>query len=140
MAIGTVNTGGGGSGGTLVVTGTAGHTVKATKDNRTYTRTLDSSGKATFKGLKTGTWTIEMTDGISTATRQVQIDADYALTITYFAATINVTYPAGSTCTATDGKTTLNAPDTSGTWACIVPNAGEWTVTASTIGGVKLSV
>ena len=43
-------------------------------------------------------------------------------------AVIGVTYPEGSTCTATDGTTTLSAPDTSGTWACIVPNAGTWTV------------
>ena len=48
--------------------------------------------------------------------------------VALFAATINVTYPAGSTCTATDGVTTLTAPDTSGTWACVVPNAGTWTV------------
>lgn len=48
-----------------------------------------------------------------------------------FAATINITYPAGSTCTATDGVTHLTAPDTSGTWACAVPNAGTWTVTAT---------
>lgn len=48
-----------------------------------------------------------------------------------FSATINVTYPAGSTCTATCGSTTLRAPDTSGTWACVVPNAGTWTITAT---------
>ena len=41
---------------------------------------------------------------------------------------IVVTYPAGSTCTATDGTTTLTAPDTSGNWVCKVPNAGTWTV------------
>ena len=46
-------------------------------------------------------------------------------------AVIGVTYPGGSTCTATDGTTTLSAPDTSGTWACVVPNAGTWTVTAT---------
>ena len=45
-----------------------------------------------------------------------------------FTATINITYPAGSTCTATDGTTTLTAPNTSGTWACAVPNAGTWTI------------
>ena len=43
-------------------------------------------------------------------------------------AVIGVTYPEGSTCTATDGTTTLSAPDTSGTWACVVPNAGTWTL------------
>lgn len=44
-----------------------------------------------------------------------------------FTATINITYPAGSTCTVTDGTTTLTAPNTSGTWACVVLNAGTWT-------------
>lgn len=41
-------------------------------------------------------------------------------------------YPAGSTCTCSDGTTTLSAPDTSGTWACIVPNTGTWTATETT--------
>ena len=49
----------------------------------------------------------------------------------FFGATINITYPAGSTCTATDGVTTLAAPDTTGVWACVVPNAGAWTVLAT---------
>ena len=44
---------------------------------------------------------------------------------------IVVTYPAGSTCTASDGTTTLTAPDTSGSWVCKVPNAGTWTVTST---------
>ena len=45
-----------------------------------------------------------------------------------FAATIEVTYPSGSTCTATNGTTKLTAPNTSGTWACVVPNTGTWTI------------
>ena len=124
--VGRTNAGGGGSGGTLTVTGIAGHTVTATKDGKTYTRTFNSSGVAVFKGLSTGTWTLTMTGDGQTATRTVDVNADYSVTITYFSATINVTYPAGSICTATDGATTLTAPDTSGTWECIVPNAGEW--------------
>lgn len=44
---------------------------------------------------------------------------------------IVVTYPAGSTCTASDGTTTLTAPDTSGSWVCKVPNAGTWTVSCT---------
>lgn len=44
---------------------------------------------------------------------------------------IVVTYPAGSTCTASDGTTTLTAPDTSGSWVCKVPAAGTWTVTST---------
>lgn len=48
-----------------------------------------------------------------------------------FSATINITYPAGSTCTCTNGSTALTAPDTSGTWVCTVPNAGTWTVSST---------
>ena len=48
--------------------------------------------------------------------------------MSFFSATINVTYPAGSVCTATDGVTTLTAPDTSGTWVCGVSNTAVWTV------------
>lgn len=54
-----------------------------------------------------------------------------------FNATINITYPAGSTCTVTDGTTTLTAPNTSGTWACVVPNAGTWTVSITNNAGTK---
>lgn len=59
------------------------------------------------------------------------VTADYSVAIPLFAATINITYPSGSTCTCSDGTTTLSAPDTSGTWACIVPNAGTWTATST---------
>lgn len=58
----------------------------------------------------------------------------YYYRLAYFAATITITYPAGSACSATDGRTTLKAPDTSGRWTCVVPNAGNWTIT-STLGG-----
>ncbi len=122
---------GGGTGGTLTVTAPAGVTVTVSKDGKSYTKTADSSGVAVFKGLKTGTWTVTITDGSQTATRPVLVTADYACSITFFSATINVTYPAGAICTASDGATTLTAPDTSGTWACVVDKAGTWTFTAA---------
>lgn len=123
--------GGGGAGATLVVTGVVGSICTVSKDTKTYTKTFGTDAKATFKGLTTGTWTVTMTNGTRTAVKTIVINVDYTLTIAYFSATINVTYPAGSTCTATDGSTTLNAPDTTGMWACIVPNAGTWTVSCT---------
>lgn len=122
---------GGGSGGTgaaLTVTAPAGATVTVSKDGKSKTKVADLDGVAVFKGLATGQWTLSITDGEQTAQKTVTITADYTAAITFFAATIHVTYPAGSTCTATDGTTTLTAPDTSGTWDCVVPNAGTWTV------------
>lgn len=116
------------TGATLTVTAPAGCTVTVSKDGKTKTKIADSAGEALFKGLETGEWTITITDGEQTAQKTVTIMADYETAITFFSATIHVTYPAGSTCTATDGVTTLTAPDTSGTWECGVPNAGTWTV------------
>ena len=131
MAIGRVNTGGGGSGGTLSVTGVAGDTVTAAKSGKTYSRTFNSSGIATFKGLATGTWAITMTDGSQSVTQNVTINADYTLTMAYFSALITTTWPEGSTCSCSDGTSTLYAPDTSGSYTFNVPNKGTWTVTAT---------
>lgn len=117
------------TGATLAVTTPAeGVTVTVAKGELSYTKTTGADGTAVFSGLETGTWTITISDGSQTATGTVDIDADYAAQLTFFAATINVTYPTGLVCTATNGVTTLTAPDTSGTWACVVPNAGTWTV------------
>ena len=121
--------GGGGTGAALTVNAPAGCTVTVSKDGKTKTKTAGADGVAVFKGLATGTWTLTISDGSQTASKPVMITADYSAEITFFAATIHITYPAGSTCTATDGVTTLTAPDTSGTWDCVVPNAGTWTVT-----------
>ena len=129
--IGRVNTGGGGSGGTLTVTAPANVTVTVSKDGKTKTKNSGTTGVVVFKGLASGTWTLAITDGSQTSSKPVVVTTNYSTVIAFFSATINITYPAGSTCTCSDGTTTLSAPDTSGTWACIVPNAGTWTVTST---------
>lgn len=123
--------GGGGVGAVLTVTAPVGVTVSVSKDGKTKTKTANADGLAVFKGLETGTWTLTITDGVQTSTKPVVITADYNTVIAFFAATINITYPAGSICTCSDGTTTFNAPDTSGTWACVVPNVGTWTVSCT---------
>lgn len=120
--------GGGGVGGILTVTAPAGVAVSVSKDRKTKRKSVNAEGIAVFKGLATGTWTLTITDGDRTATKPVSITADYSTMIAFFAATINIAYPAGSTCTCSDGNTTLTAPDTSGAWSCIVPNTGTWTI------------
>ena len=128
--IGRVNTGGG-SGSILTVTAIASETVTISKNGKSKSKTTDSKGIAVFRGLDTGKWTIVIVRGGVPITRVVAVTADYSVAIPLFAATINITYPAGSTCTCSDGTMTLSAPDTSGTWACIVPNAGTWTAAAT---------
>ena len=121
----------GGAGGTLTVTAPANVTVTVSKDGKTKTKNSGASGVVVFKGLASGTWTVTITGDGKTAQKNVVITTGYSTTIAFFSATINITYPAGSTCTCSDGTTTLSAPDTSGTWACIVPNAGTWTVSST---------
>lgn len=128
--IGRVNTGGG-SGCILTITAVASETVTISKNGKSKSKTADSKGVAVFRGLDTGKWTITIVRGGVPITRVVTVTADYSVAIPLFAATINITYPTGSTCTCSDGATTLSAPDTSGTWACIVPNAGTWTVSST---------
>ena len=45
-------------------------------------------------------------------------------------AVIGVTYPAGSTCTCTNGSKTLTAKDTTGKALFVIPSSGTWTVKA----------
>ena len=127
----------GGSGGsinksTIIVTAPTGSTVTCKMGSTTKTAS-EKKGTWTFSGLDIGAWTVTATKGSSIATQDVDITrltVEY-VTVTYFSATINITYPAGSTCTCSDGITTLTAPNTSGSWTCIVYNAGTWTATAT---------
>lgn len=142
MAIGRTNAGGGGggSGATLTITGVAGATVTASKDGKTYTRTINSSGSAVFKGLSTGTWIITMSGNGQTTTRTVEITADYSLTIAFFSATISITYPAASTCVVTDSTGATVASDTNAdsaakTWTATVGASGTYTITATATDG-----
>lgn len=101
--------------------------VTCTNGKKTCTGITDANYNAIFK-LPKGIWTITAEKDGYTSSINVNVFEDCTVDISIFSATINVTYPAGSICTATDGVTTLTAPDTSGTWACVVPNAGTWTL------------
>lgn len=141
MAIGKTNAGGGGSSGaTLTITGVVGATVTVSKDGKTYTRTINNSGTAVFKGLSTGTWTVTMSGSGQTTTRTVEITADYSLAIAFFSATISITYPAASTCVVTDSTGATVASDTNAdsaakTWTATVGATGTYTITATATDG-----
>lgn len=133
--------GGSGSGGTLAVTAPVGTTVIATNAalGKTISKAVNAEGIAVLKGLKTGTWLLSCTDGDVTSTPvPVEIVADYTKTLAFFSATINVTYPVGSTVTCTCGTVQLvstQIEDANGSATFCVPNAGTWTVTATANDG-----
>lgn len=133
-----VRRGGGGSGGTLVVTSSGAGTVTVSNTvlGKSYSKSVTAGGSVTFKGLKTGDWTVTLSNGTQTTTKTVTINADYSVSIAYFSATISVTYPAGSTCAITTDPTNQSdaifAGDTSGHWSFTVPYAGNWIVASYT--------
>lgn len=132
-----IRRGGGATGCALEVTGiNTGDTVLLQKGDKSYTKALDSSKKAMFRGLTGGTWTAKMSDGTQNVQREVKIIDNYELTMKFFAATISVTYPVGSTCTCTfsyEGETimTYTAPDTSGSYTFTVSNTADWVVSCT---------
>ena len=54
----------------------------------------------------------------------------YVSSGTSFSATINITYPAGSTCTVSNYKKTWTAPNTTGSWTFKANEVGYYTVKA----------
>lgn len=128
--------GGGGSGATLVVSSPVNVSVTVSKDDKSYTKNSGSLGSTTFKGLATGTWTVTISGNGQTATKTIEITADYAITIAFFSATINITYPAKSTCVVTNSGGTTVASDTNTgtsakTWTATVNAKDTYTVTAT---------
>lgn len=128
--------GGAGGGATLVVSCPANVTVAVSKDDKSYTKNSGSLGSATFKGLTTGTWTVKIQSSSQTATKNITITADYAITMAFFAAYINITYPANSTCVVqTSGGITVasdsNTDSSAKTWTATVGATGTYTVTAT---------
>lgn len=130
----TVTFGGGSiSGGTVpqvTVNAPTGSTVTAKKGDVTLTA-AEKNGVWVFDLPEFGTWVITATDGTNTVTESVVFEGTKVLTFSYFSATIAVTYPAGSTCTCSNGATTLTAPDTSGSCTFIVTGTGIWSVYCS---------
>ena len=132
--------GGGGSGATLVVSSPANVSVTVSKDDKSYTKNSGSLGSATCKGLSTGTWTVVISGNGQTATRTIEITADYAITIAFFSATINITYPANSNCVvANSGGQTVASDTNTGTsaktWTATVGATGTYTITATATDG-----
>lgn len=132
--------GGGGSGATLAVSSPANVSVTVSKDDKSYTKNSGSLGSATFKGLATGTWAVTISGNGQTATKTIEITADYAITIAFFSASINITYPANSTCVVTNsgGQTVAsdtNAGSSTKTWTATVGATGTYTVTATATDG-----
>lgn len=133
---------GGQTGATLTVTssGAGTITVSNTSLGKSYSKSVTAGGSAVFKGLQTGTWTIKLTDGSKTSTKNITITSDYSTNIAYFSATISITYPAKSTCVVKNSSGTTVASNTNTgtsakTWTATVNATGAYTVAATATDG-----
>ena len=133
---------GGQTGATLTVTssGAGTITVSNTSLGKSYSKSVTAGGSAVFKGLQTGTWTVKLSNGSQTSTKNITITSDYSTSIAYFSATISITYPAKSKCVVKNsGGTTVasntNTGSSTKTWTATVNAKGTYTVTATATDG-----
>lgn len=115
----------------LVVSVTTGSVVTATKGSLSVSGTA-SGGSVTLKIPEAGTWTVKATyNGQTSDTKTVSVVDSYAVVLTFFYATINVTVPSGATVYLKKDGTTLQTKTSTGTVAFTVTETGTYTVEAT---------
>lgn len=103
--------------------------VESEQTSAMFETTSDASGTAVFSRLTEGDWNITFVGMENAPSQRITIDSlDYEITLSFFTATLNITYPAGGICHVSSGSYHFTAPNTSGTWQFVVPNAGNWSV------------
>lgn len=139
MAIGRTNAvGKAGTQFSLVVTVTTGSLVTATKGTRSVSGTA-VNGSCVLTLPEAGTWTVTATrNGQTSDTKTVSVVDSYAVTLTFFSATITVTAPSGAVVTLKKGGSTVDSKTSTGTVVFTVYETGEYTVEA-TQGGQSTS-
>lgn len=119
----------------LVVTVKAGAAVTATKGSKVVSGTASSSGSCVLKLPEAGTWTVTATlSGQTSDTKTVSVVDSYAVSLTFFSATINVTAPSGATVTLKKGGATVESKTSTGTVVFTVGETGTYTVEATQNG------
>lgn len=119
----------------LVVTVSAGATVAATNGSKTISGTSGSTGVCTLIVPEAGTWSVSATlNGQTSNTQSVSVKDSYAVSLTFFSATITVTVDSGASVTLKKGGTTIATKTSNGTAVFTVTETGAYTVTATKNG------
>lgn len=118
----------------LVVSVTTGATVTATKSGKTVTGTA-AGGSCVLKLPEAGTWSVSATlNGQTSNTQSISVKDSYAVTLTFFSATITVTVDSGASVVLKKGGTTVQTKTSTGTAAFTVTETGTYTVEATKNG------
>ena len=119
----------------LIVTVSAGATVTATNGAKTITGTSDSTGVCTLTVPEAGTWSVSATlNGKTSNTQSVSVKDSYAVSLSFFSATITVTVDSGASVTLKKGSTTIATKTSNGTAVFTVAETGAYTVEATKDG------
>lgn len=116
----------------LVVTVSVGATVTATNGAKTISGTSDSTGVCTLTVPEPGTWSVSATLGGQTSdTKTVSITDSYAVSLTFFSATITVNVDSGATVSLQKDGATIQTKISTGTVVFTVTETGTYTIVAT---------
>ena len=119
----------------LIVTVSAGATVTATNGSKTISGTSDNTGVCTLIVPEAGTWSVSATlNGQTSNTQSVSVKDSYAVSLTFFSATITVTVDSGASVELKKGGVTVQTKTSTGTVVFTVTETGAYTVTATKNG------
>ena len=119
----------------LIVTVSAGATVTATNGSKTISGTSDSTGVCTLIVPEAGTWSVSATlNGQTSNTQSVSVKDSYAVSLTFFSATITVTVDSGASVTLKKSGTTIATKTSNGTVVFTVTETGAYTIVATKNG------
>lgn len=118
----------------LVVSVTSGAAVTATKGSKTVNGTA-TGGSCVLSLPEAGTWSVKATlNGQTSNTQSVSVVDSYAVSLTFFSATITVNVDSGASVTLKKGSTTVATKTSNGTAVFTVTETGAYTVTATKNG------
>ena len=118
----------------LVVSVTSGAAVTATKSGKTVTGTA-AGGSCVLKLPEAGTWSVSATlNGQTSNTQSVSVKDSYAVSLTFFSATITVTVDSGASVALKKDGATVQTKTSTGTAVFTVTETGTYTIVATKSG------
>ena len=121
----------------LIVTVSVGATVTATNGSKTITGTSDSTGVCTLLVPEAGTWSVSATlNGQTSDTKSVSVTDSYAVSLTFFSATITVTVDSGASVSLQKDGATIQTKISTGTVVFTVTETGTYTIVATKDGQI----
>lgn len=112
-----------------------GATVRATKNGLTVSEIAGEDGACTLTLPEAGTWSVSATlNGQTSNTQSISVKDSYAVTLTFFSATITVTVDSGASVALKKGGTTVQSKTSTGTAVFTVTETGTYTVEATKNG------